>query len=227
MSLSPPSFAHAATAADSFAIAYPPPPKKNVVEIRTLPEAVRAAIRIFAPVMLGLGILGASSAGFCLVSSILVLVQGALWLGVTSKVSSLAIAVVELSTTSGMACCGGTFTKLRGLAIAGIVFACLELALGLGVGIGLGYIYALNGTNANFSSFYCIGYYSCRYYPSTSINSSAAVGIWLFYAAGNSIVAAALNISLCVVTLHLLQMFAAINSSSSPAPAQPPAVVPA
>jgi hypothetical protein len=208
------------TAADSFAIAYPRP-LKRIVEIRTLPEAMRAAIRVFAPIMLGLGILGAFSGGFCLISSILVLVQGALWLNASSSVPSLAIAVNEMATTPGIACCGGTFTKLRGLAISGIVFACIELLLALGIGIGIGYAYVVNGA---IYSCYCPAYYSCTCSNNGVINYYTGVGIWLFYAAGNSIIAAALNISLSVATLHLLQIFAAVESSPSPAQMHPVAV---
>ena len=215
------------TAADSFAATtYPPPPKK-VFEIRTLPEAVRATIRVFAPIVLGLGILGAFSGGFCFVSSIIVLVQGALWLLATSSGPSLAFAVVDWSMTSDTACCGGTFIKLRGLAIAGIVFACVEVLLGLCVGIGVGYIYVLSGVsqppNVSCSSYYP---YNCQCYVTSPsvINPIVALGIWLFYAAGNSIIVAALNISLSVSTLHLLRVFAAIQSSSPP-PSKPPPIV--
>lgn len=180
-------------------------PEKTAKELRTLPDGVNASIRVFAPIMVGMGILCMLSGGVCLVSSALVIAQGAVWLQVTKSFASLAGAMGKNRTLAGSGCCGGPLTNLRGLSIAGIVFGVLEILLGLGVGVGIGAIIL-----TPFSNYYCDnGYYpNCN---SISVsNPFWQVGTWLMYAGGASIIGGAVNISMCVATMQLLAMLNSI-----------------
>jgi hypothetical protein len=196
--------------------AYKEPEPVKAKELRTLPDAVNAIIRVFAPIMIGMGILCLVSGGWCVVSSALVIAQGAIWLEATASHASLAEAMGKNKTLAGVGCCGGPLSNLRGLAIAGIVFACLEIliALGMGIGIGaLGILTPLGGTirvcDPNFNSF-------CDWVFVPNLASPFfSFGIWLTYAAGASAIGGAFNISICVATTYLLKMLASIASGES------------
>ena len=182
-------------------------PVKVVKELRTLPEGVNASIRVFAPIMVGLGILCMLSGGLCFVSSALVIAQGALWLQVTESFASLAGAMGKNKTLAGTGCCGGPLANLRGLSIAGIVFGCLEIILGAGVGLSIGAI-----TLMPITGFCCTncGSWNQNCGSQNLINPFWQTGAWLTYAGGASLISGAFNISMSVATMHLLNMLNSI-----------------
>jgi uncharacterized membrane protein len=180
-------------------------PVKVAKELRSLPDVTNATIRVFAPITLGMGILCLLSGGWCVVSSVLVIVQGAVWLSVTTDQASLAESLARDATTSGSGCCGGPLSNLRGLAISGIVFACLEIPAALGIGFTAG-LFSLSPTGACVTR--CDGWSGqCQ---TTCTNAFFASGVWLVYSAGASLICGALNISMSVATLHLHKMLSAV-----------------
>jgi hypothetical protein len=188
-------------------------PEPVKATLRSLPDAVNAIIRVFAPIMFGMGILCLVSGGWCFVSSALVIAQGAIWLQATASHASLAEAIGVNKTLAGVGCCGGPFSNLRGLAISGIVFACLEILVALGMGIGVGAFLILTPS----SGIVCDdrGFSSNCVFSSNVANSAYPAGIWFTFAAGASVIGGAFNISTCVATIYLLKFLASIASGES------------
>lgn len=166
--------------------------------------------------MLGLGILCMISGGLCVISSVLIIVQGALWLRVSSSPATLAKAVSELRIAGVAGCCSSTTNNLRNLAISAIVFSSLELLVGFGAGLGLGVWFLTR-------SFFCSNFFPFN--CSQRFNGPYLVGQWLLFASGTSLITGALNISMSVLTLHTLQLLSNITSSPVVADPQPQVMV--
>ena len=136
----------------------------------------------------------------------MVIAQGFIWLQATASHATLAEALGKNKTIAGVGCCGGPLANLRGLAIAGIVFACLEILTALGVGIGIGafiFLTPISGSGSSWS------------WNNGCANPFYQTGIWLTYAAGASAIGGAFNISICVATLNLLHMLASIATGEA------------
>jgi hypothetical protein len=98
------------------------------------------ALQSHGGVALGLGILFLFSTGWTLLSSVMLIAQGALLRASGGSAAALQAALADAAAVPPRkACCGRTRNgNARGLAIAGIVFAVCECLLGLGLGLGLG-----------------------------------------------------------------------------------------
>ena len=186
-------------------------PVKAIKELRTLPDAVNASIRVFAPIMIGMGIFFLLSGGLCFVSSALVIAQGFIWLQATASHATLAEALGKNKTIAGVGCCGGPLENLRGLAIAGIVFACIEIVMAVGVGIGVGAFVFLTPISGSVWA----GSWCGTVTVDNMANPFYQSGIWLTYAAGASAIGGAFNISICVATFNLLHMLASIATGET------------
>ena len=142
----------------------------------------------------------------------MVIAQGFIWLQATASHATLAEALGKNKTIAGVGCCGGPLANVRGLAIAGIVFACLEILTALGVGIGIGAFIFL--TPISGSVFVCQGggwnSFCGNVFVGNLANPFYQTGIWLSYAAGASAIGGAFNISVCVASMNLLFMLASI-----------------
>jgi hypothetical protein len=117
-------------------------------------DAVDASIRIIAPIMIGMSVL-CFLCSFCWLSSALLFAQAFLWLKVTSSAGTLARAKGVSLTVAGNQCCGGTLADTKNLAIASLVFACLEILIGC-TSLGFGAFSATNpsyliGKSVNFN----------------------------------------------------------------------------
>lgn len=158
--------------------------------------------------MLGLSIFSLVSGGINIISSALVIAQGALWLNTTASVPMLAKALAEVTgaelRTAANGCCSGTFVQLRGLAIAAIVFACFEMIVGFALGFGISIPFFLEYTGGDTSFLPLAG--------------------WFIHVVGNAAIVGALNISMSVATLNLLQVFSVILESRKPAPSAKAAI---
>lgn len=108
-------------------------------EVRTVSDALIAMLRIISPATMGLAGLCFFSGSLSIVSSALVFAQGLLWLQVSSTAESLGSAIAMGRTLAGNDMCGGTLSNIRGLAIASIVFASLEIIAGLVAGLTQGF----------------------------------------------------------------------------------------
>ena len=156
------------------------------------------------------------SGGLCFISSVLLIAQGAIWLSTTESLASLAGALAKSKSIAGTECCGGPLANLRGLASAGIVFACLEILAALGLGVGIGALIFLTP-----QSIQIFGGWNSQTVLVASPNYPT--GIWLTYATGASAVGGAVIISMCVATLHLLSMLNTIATSEPRAASPNPA----
>ena len=204
--------------------------------LRTLPEAVNAAIRVFAPVMIGLALLCFIASG-CWVSSTLLATQGLLWTSTTASIVTLAEAMAASQTVAGNGCCGGPLAILRNLAIACIVFACVEISLALGFGIGVGVNSLLqpisgaqagNGEGVSFSTcgmcvtnfgFGCNGCGACGTAPfpvgGGFPNPLFNIGVWLTVYTGTTAIGGAFNIAMSVATLKASAWRLSLKRSSA------------
>lgn len=186
-----------------FEQAYPAPASLTRAEIHTAPEALRAIIRILASVTIGLSIFCCFSGGFGLLPSVFVAVHGAMWLSVTHTVAKLAASVKEMKASQNANCCcgsNGKLAKLHTVAVVGIACSCILLLVGSGIGLGL-------GTSLWRFRQNCIQFGERAFCYSTAKEESARdLGLWMFYIAGNSFFAGALNITLCVMTIQLIKM---------------------
>lgn len=186
-------------------------------------------VRVFARIMLGLGVLGVLSGGIVLVSSVLMIAQGALWLDATKTAEALAAATVALQRSGGLnaSCCQGTLFTLRSLAIAGIVFASLEILAGAGVGAGYGYTVMnerICGTGRTEIS--CAELSITADTRIMNIHPDTPLGVYLIYVAGNAFIAGPLNVAMSAATLQLLQLVASLASPKEAAVANPLAAAP-
>jgi hypothetical protein len=157
------------------------------------PAALRPAapsslllLRVVARVMVSLGVLCMISGGIVIISCVLTIVQGALWL----KISASPSRYLTPDTISRSGC-----RAARNAAIAAIFFASLEfiiLIIVLPIFASLGNATALPRGSCSTSSctVYC--------YPSS-------VQAWMMYAAGNAVATTMLNIALAAATLSLVK----------------------
>ena len=107
--------------------------------LRTPTEAALPPLRALGCASLGLGIAFLLNGGWAVMSSIFVIAHGALLVGYTGKSRALEEVVHEVKAASGTACCTRKrHMQLRSLAVAAIVFACMEMLLAMGLGWGLG-----------------------------------------------------------------------------------------
>jgi hypothetical protein len=177
---------------------------------------VNASIRVNAPIMVGMGVFVLMSCGLCFISSALVIAQGAVWLSTTESLSSLDSALGKNMASYRSRCGGGPLANLRGLAIAGIVLACIEIVTALIVGLMIGAFYYLTPYTQGFS---------CAYGPYHQIllvaDPNYPIGIWLVYALGASLVGGSFNIAMGVATLHLLFMISTFATSEQKATPNP------
>ena len=144
---------------------------------------------------LGLACLSLVSTGWAVMSSLLVIAQGCLLRSAGASPAAVYALRSESPSAPQGCCCSRRSSNLRGLAIAAIVFAVLELLLGLGLGLGLGIALGLpnDGSLKNSANSYLrvcgatntagTGALSCLntvtsadmvYLPSSSSSSSSA-----------------------------------------------------
>lgn len=183
-------------------------------------DAVRMLIRTLAPVLIGLGVMCMVSGGPCVVSSALVIAQGAVWLSATATLPEFERVVAAMKTMSISSCAAsGKLAVLRNLAISGIVFASIELLVGFSIGVGVGLFTGSLYQKSLFPSLqrdfngFIIQPPSCilRF----NDNFWLRISSYFFYFAGNAVVAGAVNVTLSVVTLQLLPV---VDKLTTPPP---------
>lgn len=215
-------------------------------EVRTVSDALIAMLRIISPATMGLAGLCFFSGSLSIVSSALVFAQGLLWQQVSSTAESLGSAIAMGRTLAGNDMCGGTLSNIRGLAIASIVFASLEIIAGLVVGLTQGFSVNpdlnLNGVpivivpcNAvpevpmNFSPIFfsgsnqqiCNGQGCFTNFCSSSgaLSLVSPLTAILAYSMGATVLAGALNIATSVTSIFILRLLASFKAAG-------PSVVP-
>ena len=134
------------------------------------PKVARSLFLYFGRVMLIAGILHLVS-GFCIVSSVLTLATGALWMVACENSEDFDEALKKLSFHRELeGGCGSGITAIMGLSISGIVFSSLEF---VGVVTGFSILWAdSSGTTSGY--YYCNNYpysYSITIYPSVNPTS--------------------------------------------------------
>ena len=100
-------------------------------------EILRKCLRTFATAMLSLGIYTMCSGGVVIVSSIMVIALGFLWLKASVSPGSLQTNIDELVKNDSRRCCRhccsgmcrNVFDNIRGLAISAITIGCFELII--------------------------------------------------------------------------------------------------
>lgn len=201
-------------------------------------ELLRVVLRVTAMLMLCMGVFTLVSGGISFISSILVIGMASQWLRAVASRGSLAQHLQDLSQLESVDCrgccsscctckCRGVLDNVRGLAIAAIVLASLELVTiffilivwrGL-VSYGRDDFPSFNPSYCRTSSTGPCPYQYCYDYPAYDPYNNIAyyldtpVEIWLKYALGNTVVSASLNIAWGVFTLKLI---AALKHDSSP-----------
>ena len=137
--------AYAAGPALMYAAPPPPPPTGccgGGAAAAPLADALAVAACAFhsaGTLALALGALFLLSSGWAVCSSILMIAQACLLRAAGATPLAMQELVAGAGASPPRGCCGAPrHANLRGLAIAAIVFAAMELALGLGLGLGLG-----------------------------------------------------------------------------------------
>jgi hypothetical protein len=166
-------------------------------------DKVRQVVRLFAVSTFLFGIYTLLSAGVCVVSSLLVIVQGCHWLSLSQDPETWALMVRSFHRGRADDCCFCN-SSLWNLAVTGIVFGVLETLVCVSVGAGLGYAQATWQEGTSSPCRYDTYYDRCVY--SSSISDYNKVGLWLLYASGHAAVAGPHNIMVSAVSLQLYRL---------------------
>ena len=184
-------------------------------------------LRCAGSVILGLPLLVLLSGGSCVITAILVVAQGGLWLSATATPRTLAAATHRLrglhddcgcgSGSEGRCCgtpatqcctgkCLGELDNIRGLAIAAMVFALLDIVT---VTV-LAYIASMLVDNTN------------RFCPWPQNrwcgDPFTPAGVWMLYNVGNGVLAIGLHVALSVLSLQLVSALKGTDAAASDAP---------
>ena len=202
--------AAAAVAEDEGSVEFFPagaPPSMRAAALSLL-RARLDIVRVAAASMVGIAAVCAVSGPLSLLSSLLVLSQGLLWLRLAE---SPLLLLREASSASGACCCsfiGSALDDLYGLAVAGFVLAlieafvlqcCIWLLVPRGV---MPYC-----TSLNFSSYYPgqpSHFISCTIEDISRAENLNVFISWVHFAAGQSLTSAFVNIGLSAASLRLV-----------------------